>query len=75
MGNPVLITLGEPMNNQEDENMQVMTKQAAVKRNLWQEYIDRSRPAVGTFQHFQNEEARQQHLREVEEAQRNGAPF
>lgn len=29
----------------------------------------------GTFQHFESEEQRQQHLKEVEQAQKDGAPF
>lgn len=32
-------------------------------------------PAAGTFRHFETEEQRQQHLKEVEEAQRQGTPF
>jgi len=55
--------------------MQVMTKEAAKKRDLCAELEKKTAPAAGTFQHFQNEQARQEHLREVEEAQKQGSPF
>jgi len=47
--------------------MHVMTKQAAVRNNLWAEYLKAIAPATGTFQHFETEQKKREHLKWVEE--------
>lgn len=53
---------------------QKKAKRERIKQ-LWAEYLASAAPLSGRFQHFKTEAERQQHQREVEEAQKNGAPF
>ncbi len=55
--------------------MQVMSKAAAKKRDLWGEYLKIIAPPVGRFKHFETEQQKQDHAAQVAEAQKQGAPF
>jgi hypothetical protein len=52
-----------------------MTMKEAKKRGIWEQYLKSIAPYSGIFQHFDSEEKKQQHLKQVVEVQQQGSKF